>query len=124
MLRFLFLLLLVAAAWFGWRHYGEVFQKRPGHEAVIENLTGREMRNVRLTVGGETFVKETIADNGLATFPFHVGEDASFQLVWLSPESTVERTWSGGMVPKGPMQQRHFLTVDSDANVLYRAENK
>ena len=35
-----------------------------------------------------------------------------------------EYSWSGGLVPRGPMVQRHIMTVDQDAGVIYRAENK
>jgi hypothetical protein len=124
MIRFLFFLLLVGALWYGWRHYGELTQRRPGHEAVVENSSGRAMERIRLSVGGRTFVKESIPDGGRATFPFRVDEDATFTLVWTWSGGTGELTWSGGMVPRGPMLQRHFLTVDDEGSVLYRAANK
>jgi hypothetical protein len=120
----LFLLLLVAAAvWYGWKH-PELLHKQPSHEAIVENTTGREMTRVRLSVDGQTFVKESIPDQEKAVFPFRVNHDASFQLVWQWGDGPGEQSWSGGMVPRGPMIQRHIMTVDPDAAVLYRAENK
>jgi hypothetical protein len=124
MKRLLFLVLLVVAIWYGWQHYGDILHKTPGHEAVIENSTGRAMTRVRLTVDGQTFVKETIPDEGKAVIPFRVRNDATFQLVWQPEDSQAELSWSGGMVPRGPMLQRHIMTVDGDGAVLYRAENK
>jgi len=124
MKRLLFLLLFVVALWYGWQHWGDLVNKRSGHEAVIENTSGREMTRVRLSVGGQTFVKDSIADDGQAVFPFRVDRDATFVLTWLFADASHEQSWSGGMVPRGPMLQRHVMTVDGDGAILYRAENK
>jgi hypothetical protein len=124
MFRFFLLLLFVAALWYGWKHYGDLLHRQPGHEAVVENHSGREMTRVRLGVGGQTFVKESVPDESKAVFPFRVSSDASFTLVWQWSDAAGEQSWAGGMVPKGPMVQRHILAVDGDGAVLYRAENK
>jgi hypothetical protein len=124
MKRFLLLLLFLAALWYAWRHWGDLVHRPPGHEAVIENNSGREMTRVRLSVGGQTFVKESVPDDGKVVFPFRVDRDATFQLVWGFGDSQAEQSWSGGMVPRGPMTQRHIMTIDGDGAVLYRAENK
>jgi hypothetical protein len=124
MKKLLLLLLLAVAAWYGWSHRGDLLSKRPGHEAVIENRSGREMTRVRLRVDGQTFVKESIADDAKAVIPFRVDHDAAFQLTWEWADAPGERSWSGGMVPRGPMVQRHIFTIDGDGEVLYRPENK
>ena len=119
----LILLGLVAlAAWYGWKHYPELIRRQPGHEAVVENRTGRTMDRIRLSVGGQTFVKERLPEGANAVFPFKVTSDASFTLVWQWENEPGERNWSGGMVPRGPMLQRHTMTVDGDGAVYYRAE--
>ncbi len=123
MKRLIVLLLFALAAWYGWRHYPEILHRAGTHEAVVENASGREMTRVRLAVGGQTFVKESIPDQGRAKFPFRVADDASFQLTWKHDDGA-ERSWSGGMVSRGPLMQRHHMTVDGDDAVLYRAENK
>jgi hypothetical protein len=124
MKRLLLLVLLVVAVWYGRQHWNDLVHRPPAHEAVIENTSDREMVRVRLSVGDQTFVKESIPDGAKAVFPFRVDKDETFQLVWSFAGAASELTWSGGMVPKGPMLQRHFLTVDGDGAVLYRAENK
>lgn len=124
MKKLLILGLLAFAGWYGWKHYPELTHRAPNHEAVIENRTGRPMTRVRLTVDGQTYVKERIEDEADATIPFRVHDDAAFQLVWQWDNDTVERSWSGGLVPKGPMVQRHHMTVDGDGGVLYHAEGK
>lgn len=121
-MRFFLLLLLIAAIWYGWKQYPKLVERRPSHEAIIDNQSGAEMERVRLIVGGQTMVKESIPAGEKAVIPFRVNQDATFQLVWnVGP---VEHTWSGGMVPAGPMVQRHTFLIDADSQVLYRADNK
>ena len=117
-------LLFVVAAWFGWKHYPALLERRPSHIAVIENQSGAELRRVRLKVDGQTFVKEVIPDKGTFEVPFRVNNDSSFGLVWGWSDRPQENEWNGGMVARGPMVQRHVFTVSNDAGVMYRAEPK
>ena len=124
MKKLLLLLLVAGAAWYGWKHYPELLDRRAGHDAVIQNRSGRTMERVRLSVDGQTFVKESLADENDTTFPFKVANDATFHLEWQFQGEAGDKFFNGGMVPKGPMLQRHVFTVDNDGAVLYRAENK
>ena len=124
MKRLFLLLLLLATLWYAWGHRGDLLHRQAGHEAVIENSSDREMTRVRLIVGGQTFVKESIPDGERAVFPFRVDADATFDLVWRFADASNEQSWSGGMVPRGPMLQRHVMTVDADGAIFYRPENK
>ena len=124
MKKLIILAVVAFTVWYGWKHYPELMSHRPSHEAVIQNRTGTGMTRVRLIVDGQTFVKEDLPDGARAVFPFRVGNDASFNLVWQWSNRPGENSWSGGMVPKGPMVQRHIMTIDSEAGVLYQAENK
>jgi len=125
MKKLVLLALIAFAAWYGWKHYRSLLlERRPMHEAVVENQTGVGLTRVRLTVDGQTFVREELPDKGRASFPFRVGRDAAFRLVWQWSDRTTENTWNGGMVAVGPMVQRHVMVIGSDAGVLYRAEPK
>jgi hypothetical protein len=124
MRRLIVLAIVAFAVWYGWKHYPSVFAHRPAHEAVVQNRTGGGLTRVRLTVDGQTFVKEDLPDGADAVFPFRVDKDASFELVWDWGNRPGEGSWSGGMVPHGPMVQRHVMTVDGDGGVIYQAENK
>ncbi len=125
MKRLLLLLLLVVAAWYGWKHRDEILHRGGTHEAVVENATGREMTRVRLSVGGQDFVKESIPDEGRASFPFHgTGDDQTFRLTWSHGEGTGDRTWTGGLVSRGPLLQRHVMKVDGEDAVIYEATAK
>ncbi len=124
MKRLIVLVLVALAAWYGWKHYPDLLQKRDGHDAVIENHTGVEVDHIRLMVDGQTLVKEELADGQSAVFQFKVANDATFHLEWELANRMGIKSWDGGMVPRGPMLQRHIMTLDEDGEVLYRAENK
>ena len=124
MKRFIIFLLLVVAGWYGWKHWQDLVHRTPAHEAVISNYTGMTMERIRLTVDGQTLVCEELPNEQRAVLPFKVANDASFQLVWEWKEKLGEKHWSGGMVPRGPMVQRHIFQVDADGGVVYTAEPK
>jgi len=124
MKRFIVIVLFALAAWFGWKHWPELMHHTPSHEAVVVNDTGLTLVRVRLTVDGQTFVKEELPNEQKAVFPFKVANDASFDLVWEYKEKMGEMRWRGGMVPKGPMVQRHTMEVDGDGGVIYTAHVK
>lgn len=124
MKKLIVLILIALAAWYGWKHYPELLKHRGTHEVVIENSSGKTMERIRIEVDGQTLVKESLPDGQSATIPFSVQNDASFKMEWEYDSVMGMHSWSGGMVPKGPMLQRHIMTVDADDAVMYRAENK
>ena len=123
MKKFIVLLLFALAAWYGWKNYPQLLAKRDGHEAVIENQSGKTMERIRLMVDGQTLVKETLADGETATLPFKVQNDATFRMEWQFVQVLGEKSLAGGMVPKGQMLQRIIFTVDADDAVMYLAVN-
>ena len=110
MKKLLMLLIVAAVAWYGWKQLPALFERRPAHEAVVQNSAGVGLTRVRLLVDGQTFVKETLPDGEAAVFPFRVGRDATFELTWQWADRLGETRWSGGMVAVGPMVQRHTMT--------------
>ena len=124
MKKLLLFILVAAAAWFAYKNYPSLLYRQPAHEAVVANHTGRTMTRVRLTVDGQTFVKERISDGTDAKFDFRVANDSKFRLVWEWADAPGQFNWNGGRVPKGPMVQRHRLTVDGGNEVVYQARHK
>jgi hypothetical protein len=124
MKRILILALIAVAAWYAWKNWPTLLRRMPGHDAVVQNQSDRTMTRVRLTVGGQTFVKEELPNDQKVTFTFRVDRDSDFELTWEWKEALGERHWRGGLVPKGPMVQRHGFVVDGDGEVTYRAEPK
>lgn len=124
MKKLLLLAIVVAAAWYGWKHYPDIVNPQPGHVAVVMNQTGRDMERVRLVVDGQTFVSETLADGAEAEFKFRVANDSEFQIVWQWSNAPGEFQWRGGRVPRGPMVQRHVFTVHGVNEIVYQARQK
>ena len=122
MKRVIILVLLVVAAWFGWNNYRTLFEKRPSHEALVENLAGDTVERLKVIVDGQTLVKESLGSGEKAVLPFRVNHESSFEVEW--SVGGAEHRWSGGLVTAGPMVQRHRFTIDDDGQVTYRAENK
>jgi hypothetical protein len=122
MKKLLVLVLLGLAAWQAWKHYPELLHRAPSHEAVVENRSGRAIERLRLNIGGRTFVKEVLGSGETATFPFRVSRDASFRLTWDWRDAQGEMSWRGGFVPRGPLVQRHVITIEPSGGVIYRAE--
>ncbi|HYM82189.1 MAG TPA: hypothetical protein VEY91_12370 [Candidatus Limnocylindria bacterium] len=123
-MRLLLLVLLVIAAWYGWKSYPGLVARRPGHEAVVENASRSQLVRVRLSVNGQTFAKEVMAHGDQAKFAFRVNEDATFRLVWEVTGRMGEVTWIGGRVPIGPILQRHYFRIEENGKVIHRSENK
>lgn len=121
MKKLLFLLLVIGAAWYGWKHYPELLNRQPGHKAVIVNQTGRDMQRVRLVVDGQTLVKELIPDGQEAELTFKVANDSEFDVIWQWTDAPGEFKWHGGRVPRGPMVQKHIFTVEGVNEVIYQA---
>ena len=124
MKRLFFLLLIAVAGWYGYKHYPDLLHPKGFDDVVVENTSGKTMERVRVQVDGQTLVKEELPDGQTATLPFRVQHDASFHMEWEYDGVMGLHHWDGGMVPRGPMLQRHIMTVDADDAVMYRAENK
>lgn len=121
-MRNLLVLIVVAfAAWYGWHHLADL-RRAPRDEAVIENQSGRQLTRVRLTVGGQTLVRDAIPDGDKAVFPFQVSSDGSLGLKWQFQGDAYDKTWSGGEVSAGPLHTRHRIQVMSDGGVIWMAE--
>src|ERR1051325_3117816 len=108
MKKLIFVLLVAVAAWYGYKHYPEILHPRGSNDLVIENSSGKTMERIRIEVDGQTLVKETLPDGQSATIPFNVQKDASFHVEWEYDGVAGLHQWNGGMVPRGPMLQRHI----------------
>jgi hypothetical protein len=124
MKKLIFWALVIVAGWYGWTHRDQLFKRQPGHDAVIENRSGMTLTRVRLTVDGQTLVKEELPNDEDATFRFQVQNDSDFRLEWQFREQLGEKRWQGGLVPRGPMVQRHIFTVDGEGGVTYHPEHR
>ncbi len=124
MKRLFLLALLALAAWFGWKKWPELVNRRPGHDLVVINDAGEGLERIRVVVDGQTLVCEHLDEGRTATLPFKVqnSSDLKLEFQWSRREGVM--SWRGGMVPAGPMLQRHILRIQADGQVLYTTENK
>jgi hypothetical protein len=124
MKRLILLILIAAAAWYGWKMYPNLANRRPGHEAVIVNESGQPLERLSLHIGSQVFGKEKLADGEKWILPFKVNSDSNFSLEWQIANQIGIHSWSGGMVTAGPMLQRHMMKIEEDNSVNYNAESK
>ena len=123
MKRLIFLVIIAAIAWYGWKHYDEL-RGHGTHEAVLVSHSGRAINRIRLTVGGETLVCEALADNATAMLSFKGAQDSGFELAFQPERANAEPHWSGGAFTHGPVLTRHtFEFVDGDG-VIWTSELK
>jgi len=121
MKKLIFLILVAIAGWYGYKHYPELMNRAPGNSAVISNQSDHGIRALRMTVDGQTQVKEDLPSGQSAQFDFKVDNDSDIKLVWEWTDKIGERRWAGGSVPKGPLLARHEMQILGDGEVNYRA---
>ncbi len=124
MKRLVLLVLFGVAAWYAWHHWPELFTHVPMHDVQVTNTSTSGITKLRVTVGGQTFVKDSLAPGASTTWPFAVRDDSDFRLVWEWSDKIGEASWSGGRVTKGPVVQHHELRIDGDGGVVYTFEDK
>ena len=121
MTRLLFLALIVFAAWYGWHHYAEL--RRPGaHEVIAVNHTGRVIERLRITVGDQTVVVESLNDGAQAKQPFRCDRDGPFQLTWELRGVMGEKMWRGGTFAHGPILLAHKFDFRERDGVIWSSE--
>jgi hypothetical protein len=123
MKRLILFALVAAAAWYGWQN-SDSLRTPAANEAVIVNRSGAVLERVRLTVGGETLVREVIDEEARVSLPFKTRTDAEFRLVWQTRGRMGEMSWSGGRLVGGPTPSKHVFEVLADGGVVWRAEAK
>lgn len=124
MKRLILFLIVVAAAWYGWKMYPNLTNRRPGHEVVVENASGTTLQRLALHIGGQSFGHESLADGQKWVQPFKVNQDSNISLEWEVANAIGGHTWSQGFVTAGPMLQRHTIRIEDDNNVVYNAGSK
>jgi len=123
MLRLLIFALVVAAAWYGWKHQASL-RVPEGHEVVVVNHSGRELERIRVSAGGQTVVVETLADGATVRQPLRARGDGPFKLVWSSNSKVGEREWKGGVLAQGPALLSHRFEFDNQERVTWTSKPK
>ena len=121
MTRLLLLALIAFAAWYGWHHYAELRQTG-SNQVIAVNHTGRTIERLRISVGAQTVVVESLADGAQAKQPFKCDRDGSFQLVWELKGIMGEKMWSGGTFAHGPILLAHRFEFRERDGVIWSSE--
>ncbi len=120
MKRLVWLAIFAFVAWYGWNHRDMLQRRDDANEAVIHNGSGHEMTRVRLTVAGQTQVREDLADGADATFTFRNSSPSEFRLVWQFADRMAESNWTGGLAGVAVTPMRYTLEVHEDGQVYVR----
>lgn len=117
MKKLIILVLIAMTAWYGWKHRESLLHPVHDNEAVIVNAADHGLQRFRVTVDGQTMVREEIEPGASSTLPFHVAHDSDFQLDWQWRGREGRPTWRGGLVTAGAPLSRTTLTVSDDGSV-------
>jgi len=117
MKKLILLALFAAAAWYGWKNREALMHPVPSDQAVIVNAADRALLRVRLTVDGQTMVRDAIEPGASTTFPFHIAHDSDFQMDWQWRGREGRGVWRGGLVTANSPPSSSTLTVSADGSV-------
>jgi hypothetical protein len=118
MKKLLVLAVFAAAAWYGWKNRETLLHPVPTDEAVVVNATDMGIVRVRVTVDGQTMVREVIDAGASAVLPFHLTHDSDFQVEWQWQRREGKVKWRGGLVTADGPPSRTTLTASTDGTVM------
>jgi hypothetical protein len=121
MMRFLFIALVVFAAWYGWHHYAEL-NRQGSHQVIVINHTGHPLERLRIRVGEAGVVFEKMDNGAQAKQPFKTEHDGPFQLTWELGDVLGERSWSGGVCSHGPILFAYRFDFREGDGVIWTSE--
>lgn len=121
--RLLFVALVAAAAWYGWKNYKTLLQDKEGSVEVV-NHSGRAVERVRVSVGSRTVVFEVLEDGASARQNYQPPHDGVFELTWKTRGVLGDRSWSGGTASGSPPLMRHRFEFDTENGVVWTSEEK
>lgn len=121
--RLLLLLLVVGAAWYGWKKQ-DVWRDHGAHELVALNRSGRAIERLRIHIGGQAYAMETIENGASERIPLRCEHDGAFRLDWQIRGIDGEKHWEGGGFTAGPVLMRHRFEFTNDYGVIWSSERK
>ena len=124
MKRLIFFALFGVAIWMAWKQWPTLFERKPTHDVIVVNESRSTIERLRVTVGGRTFVRDTLRAGTTFEFPFTPNNDTDIRMVWEWGDRLGEASWVGGRIAMGPLLQRHRIRIDPDGGVVYVAEDK
>jgi hypothetical protein len=121
--KLVFLAIVVAAVWYGSKHYQTLMPTKSGDIEVV-NHSGRGVDRLRISVNNQTIVIESLEDGATTKVPFQPKSDGMFTLIWVARGLQGEPTWSGGNASAGPELKTHKFEFRENAGVIWSSEIK
>jgi hypothetical protein len=121
MMRWLFIALVVFAAWYGWHHYSGL-RRAGSHQVTVVNRTGHPIERLRIRVGEAGVVFERLENGAQAKQPFKTDRDGMFQLTWELAGVMGEKNWSGGAASHGPILFAYRFEFHPGDGVIWTSE--
>lgn len=123
MKRVIILVLVAAAAAYGWKTWKHR-KHEDGHTVVVENAGAVTLLRVRLDAGAAVLASRDSVPPGAqfaADLPLQ-SRDTRFRLRWNEPGHDAEREWNGGQVVAGPIRMAHRLQFAPGGGVVWLAD--
>ena len=119
--RWVWVVLLLAVAAYGWRRTDATRTRGP-HEVVAVNRSGSDLERVRISVGGHAISVPSLASGESATLPFRCPHEGPFRVTWRTSGTDGETVWEGGRFTRGPLPMRHRFELVRGQGVVWRCE--
>ena len=119
--RWLWIVLLLAVAVYGWVRTSAL-RERGAHEVVAVNRTGRMVEGLTIRVGGKRVEVPALAPGATAKRPLLCDRDGAFELAWQPEGADHESDWRGGRFTSGPLPMRHRFELVRGDGVVWRSE--
>ena len=99
--RLIWFALFAFAAWYGWNHKDSL-NRAQGDEIVVVNHAGAAVERVRIGVGSDVVVFESVEDGTEQRRPWHGRSQGPFAVTWNLRGRLGELNWNGeGYQPSG-----------------------
>ena len=121
MSRWVWIVLLLAVAVYGWIRTAEQ-RERGANELVAVNRSGRLVEDLRISVGGKDVRIPALPNGATAKRLLLCDRDGAFELSWRSEDGDREWSWQGGRFSHGPIAMRHRFELVRGDGVVWRTE--
>jgi len=115
--------LFAVAAWYGWNHRDSL-GGAPADEMVVINHSGGAIERVRIGVGGDVVVFESVEDGAKQTRPWRGRSRGVFFVQWSQRGRSGEREWRGNAFEPSGTPMVHTFEFATNAGVLSRSEQR
>ena len=121
MSRLIWFALFAVAAWYGWNHKDSI-GGTPSDEIVVVNHCGAGIERLRIGVGADVVVFESVEDGSEQRRPWRGHSQGSFTATWNQRGRLGELNWTGsGLKPSGTTFVHRF-EFKPEAKIIAHSE--